>query len=434
METTVVRTTLTRSSWHGLTLSIIVAGLLSLIMVGAFAESHSDEDNYDPIALFLTWQSDPLTTMIIDWHAEEEQDRELHFRRDDQTDWQETSAETIEFPYSNRTIYRVELTGLLPGTRYAFRFGEDSVEYAFRTMPENALEPVRFAVGGDTRHRQDWMEATNKQAQQLDVDFIVWGGDLAYADGREDRVYRWYEWFDAIKNTLITDDGRVIPVLVGIGNHEVRGGYYYNHDEYEQTDAWRENLAPYFYALFAWPGQPGYGVMDFGNYLSIVMGDTDHSNPVEGVQTEWWNTVLAERRHVPHVFPVYHVAAYPSVRSFDGGVQTRIREHWAPLFEEHGIQIVFENHDHTYKRTPPIRNGEIHEEGIVYLGDGTWGVDPRNPYDAEEVWYLAKTRSVHHLILVTIQGNHQHFAAVDSTGKIFDAYPHPGNAFFELTP
>ncbi len=39
----------------------------------------------------------------------------------------------------------------------------------------------------------------------------------------------------------IADEGRVIPVLAGIGNHEVRGGYYWGggrgRDAYEDTDA-----------------------------------------------------------------------------------------------------------------------------------------------------------------------------------------------------
>ncbi|EPR65884.1 hypothetical protein ADICYQ_5029 [Cyclobacterium qasimii M12-11B] len=52
---------------------------------------------------------------------------------------------------------------------------------------------------------------------------------------------------------------------------------------------------------------------------------------------------------------VYHVPAYPSARAFTGTTQTMIREHWVPLFEKSSIQLVFENHDHAYKRTYPIK-------------------------------------------------------------------------------
>ena len=399
---------------------VVVAGLVSVLALGSV--SAWGEETFEPPGMLLTWQQDPLTTMTIDWHSYEDRNSVLQYRLDGEEDWQEAEGESFPFPFSERTIHRVELTGLEPGTRYDFRFGDDSAQYAFRTMPESIHDaPVRFAVGGDTRHNQEWMENTNEQAAKYDVDFVTWGGDLAYADGREDRLYRWEEWFEAMEQ-LITEDGRVIPVLAGIGNHEVVNGYYYNHDDYEQTDEWREQIAPYFYALFAFPGQPGYGVMDFGDYLSIILPDTDHSNPVEGEQTEWLAEVLEERRDVPHVFPNYHVPAYPSHRSYDGGVSTRVREHWVPLFEANNVQVAFENHDHTYKRTYPIRNGEIAPDGIVYLGDGAWGVGTRSG-DSQDEWYIDQFASERHAIIATIHGGHRKFVMVSEHGDIIDEYP-----------
>ena len=399
---------------------LVLMGLAGVFVIAGF--SAYAEERYAPEGLLLTWQQDPLTTMTIDWNTVAERESVVQYRKDGEQDWTEATGHSFPFPYSERTVHRVEITGLEPGTRYQFRFGEDSVEYAFRTMPADISDaPLRFAVGGDTRHNQEWMERTNRQAAKFDVDFVTWGGDLAYADGREDRLYRWEEWFDAM-DELITDDGRVIPVVVGIGNHEVLRGYYYNHEDYEQTDAWRERIAPYFYALFAFPGQPGYGVMDFGDYMSLVLLDTDHSNPVEGVQTEWLETVLAERQHVPHVFPNYHVPAYPSHRSYDGAVQTRVRENWVPLFEQYNIQVAFENHDHTYKRTHPIRNGEVSPDGIVYLGDGAWGVGTRAG-DSKDEWYINRFASERHAIIATIQGDDRSFVVVSEHGEIIDQYP-----------
>lgn len=44
-----------------------------------------------------------------------------------------------------------------------------------------------------------------------------------------------------------------------------------------------------------------------------------------------------------------------------------VREHWIPLFDaQTNIQVAFENHEHTYKRTPPIRGLEVsRDDGIV---------------------------------------------------------------------
>ncbi|MFP4171317.1 MAG: hypothetical protein ACLFV4_00245 [Candidatus Hydrogenedentota bacterium] len=95
---------------------------------------------------------------------------------------------------------------------------------------------------------------------------------------------------------------------------------------------------------------------------------TWQQDPLTTMTIDWRS--YEERDSVPHVFPNYHVPAYPSHRSYDGGVQTQVRENWVPLFEGNNVQVAFENHDHAYKRTYPIRDGEISSGGIVYLGDG----------------------------------------------------------------
>ncbi len=383
------------------------------------------EAQQEPPGLLLTWQRDPLTTMTIDWQTEPDHPEEtaapvLRFKRVGDARWQQADAQSFAFPFSDRIVHRVELTGLEPGRAYRFRVGGFQRAYQFQTMPPDLNEPLVFAVGGDTRHRQSWMERTNRAAMQYDPQFIVWGGDLAYADGRADRLDRWYEWFEANMNTLITDQGRVVPVVVGIGNHEVQGGYYYNRDDFEPTDAWRERRAPYFFSLFAFPGHPGYGVLDFGDYLSLVIGDTDHTNPVEGPQTEWMQRTLSRRQGVTHVFPVYHVPGYPSHRSYDGAVSQRVREHWVPLFEQYGVRVAFENHDHTYKRTVPIRDGDVAEDGVVYLGDGAWGVGTRSVHSVEDTWYLAHAEGTRHAIIVTLHGDRQHYLVVREQGDVID--------------
>lgn len=383
-----------------------------------------------PHALYLTWQRDPTTTMTIQWHELEEDDTvRLEYARIDSNTLREVDSETHEMVFAGRPIHTVELTDLEPNSVYRFRitrddFGRSSDFYTFRTMPDTADTPVRLAIGGDVRHRQSWMERTNLQALRFEPHAVVWGGDLAYADGREDRLDRWEEFLEACTNTLISEDGHVIPIIVGIGNHEILGGYYWRgdrgRDAYEDSDEFRESIAPYFYNLFAFPGHPGYGVLDVGDYMSIIVLDTDHSGPVVGTQTEWLAETLTEREHVPHVFPVYHVPAYPSVRRYDGGVTTRVRENWTPLFERHGVRLAFENHDHAYKRTVPIIGEEAHEDGVVYIGDGAWGVGVREVHDAEETWYLDNATSQRHFILVTVHGDHQDVKVINEHGRLID--------------
>ena len=395
-----------------------------------------------PLAMYLTWQRDPTTTMTIQWHAEPgSQGATLQYApRGSKTAPARITPAATTMPHTGRTIYTAELNALTPDTEYVFRLlhpagATRSAEYWFRTMPSVPDRPIRLAFGGDVRHRQSWMEAVNRQAARFDPDAIVWGGDLAYADGLAENFNRWEEFFDACMNTLVTPSGRVIPIIVGIGNHEVLGGYYWGQsrgrDAYENTDAFRERIAPFFYSMFAFPGHPGYGVLDFGNYMSILMLDTDHSGPIEGTQTDWLRTALRERAHVTHVLPVYHVPAYPSVRDYHGAVSARVREHWVPLFEQAGVRVAFEHHDHAYKRTVPIRAGEPSPDGIVYIGDGAWGVGVRDTHDPREVWYLERADSVRHFILVTLLGEHLDLKVITEDGDLIDhiALPRAGEVY-----
>lgn len=402
-----------------------VAGIMATIAGVVYAE---------PLGLYLTWQRDPLTTMTIDWHLWPE-DAEpigavLEYKKlgAGEGAWQTARGSTHEYPHTHgrddRVILRVELTGLKPGTAYRFRQQGSDWPYYFRTMPLALDEPLRFAIGGDTHYRTRFRNM-NKVVMEHDPAFIVWGGDLTYADARPDRASRWHVWFDGIMRTLIAEDHRVVPIVCAIGNHEMlrsRGGnYWYSFDDYEQTDAWRRANAEFFYGLLAFPGQPGYGVLNFGDYMRLLVLDSDHSNPVEGKQTEWLRSVLENSEPVPHLFPVYHVPAYPSARNINRTNEAVLR-HWVPLFEQHGVRVAFENHDHTYKRTHPIRDGKIDPDGIVYIGDGAWGVGPRNPAAPDDRWYLYKTAGENHAVIVTLDGLNRHFSVIGIDGDLIDEY------------
>lgn len=425
---------LPRSKVSCLATSCLAAVLLWLVTP---AQAHEE-----PAGIFLTWQQDATSTMTIDWQTSPDHPDNpiLHFRPADSLAWETVEAESLPFPHSDRTIHRVELTGLQPDSRYEFRPDGYERIYHFHTLPQRVDRPLTFAIGGDVRHQQEWMERTNRVAMEYEPEFIVWGGDLAYADGVPARVVRWYEWFEAIQNTLITSEGRVIPIIVGIGNHEMmdvpdatgretrrrRYAYYRHYDNYEDTDEWRAEHAPFFFGLFAFPGQPGYGVLDLNEDLTFLILDSKHANPVQGTQEEWLKEQLHERPDRPYIFPVYHIPAYPSASRFDqrGAAGPRIRRHWIPHFEEAGIRVAFENHDHTYKRTPPIRADEVvdAESGIVYMGDGAWGVNTKSVHDAEETWYLDKAIETRHAILVTLDEGRIDLKAVSETGEVIDQH------------
>ena len=222
---------------------------------------------------------------------------------------------------------------------------------------------------------------------------------------------RWIAWLKTLSDTIQTPKGYLIPLLVTIGNHEVKGRYLQTPKE-----------APFFYTLFPTPDDRCYRALHFGTYMGITFLDSGHTHPVDGEQTEWLAQELAAQKHYAHRFALYHIPAYPSVRSFRQQYSTTIRRHWTPIFERFRLHVAFENHDHAYKRTYPLVEGDVHPLGVVYLGDGSWGAQPRIPKSADHSNYLAKTASARQFIKVTVANDRREFWSITSEGKIIDHY------------
>lgn len=172
--------------------------------------------------------------------------------------------------------------------------------------------------------------------------------------------------------------------------------------------------------------EQGFASLDFGDYLSLILLDTNHTTPVAGEQTRWLEKSLKEREDHPNVFVFSHVPAYPSYRSIYGkdgttesGTGSDSRKHWVPLYERYNVDAVFEHHDHTYKRTHPLRNGLKDERGIMYLGDGSWG-KIRRPKTPEELPYLARVDEAYHLSVHRIEGEERFHVALSDSGRVVD--------------
>jgi acid phosphatase type 7 len=400
-----------------------ISPILSTVLLALLSLTASASKDTIVAGLLLTWVEDPSTTMVIDVHTLKGYSGKtsLSYRQEGDDRWKLKSGTQLNYPFRQKTINRFSLQKLNPARRYEFVFGDDTVIYRFRTMPGNIKHSdVTFIAGGDTMHDKLFMDKTNKVALRYDPDFIVLGGDLAYANGLASNTHRWDQWFRSIQEHLVDKENRIVPLVIGIGNHEVLNGSYTKHPGFEDTPEWKHKIAPFFFDFFAFPGIQGYNVLDFGKYLSLIALDTNHANPIAGKQTVWLEKTLTERRKTNFVVPFYHVPAYPSVRPYSGGASKLVRDHFVPLFEANGVKLVFENHDHAYKRTYPIFKNKIDStgKGITYVGDGAWGVNTR-PTNAQE-WYLKQSRDVRHFIVVTLNKKTAQLRMVDENGLVFD--------------
>jgi hypothetical protein len=409
-----------RRAFLGASLTGLASGqLLQAVTAPEPAPKSVDDPAFQPSTLFLTWQRDPTTTMTIQWVGVggETSDTRIYYYplRGGHwyQPWKSQATTTKPYPLTDFKVFRTELTDLTPGADYLFRIGKASPVYRFRTMPAKANEPIHFISGGDCGVNPHAV-ANNIQAARQDPMFAVVGGDLGYDNGKSVDIS--LAFLRNYSKHMIGRDGRLIPMVTCIGNHEVDGGYNKPRSK-----------APFFYALFdgLYP-ETGYAALDFGDYLSLVLLDTGHTSPIGGDQAEWLDRTLKARAEHPNVFVVNHVPAYPSYRKAEvapdkagSGTGEGNRKHWVPLFEKYRVPVVLEHHDHTFKRTKPLINSLADDNGVLYLGDGSWG-RLRNPQSPDKIGYLAAASREYHLSLHRIQGEERFHLALDENGRIMD--------------
>jgi len=118
------------------------------------------------------------------------------------------------------------------------------------------------------------------------------------------------------------------------------------------------------------------------------------------------------------------VPLYPTHRPYDGDRSKDGRTYWGPLFDKYGLTVGFEHHDHVFKRSKPLKNNQVVDRGTVYVGDGTFGVDPRK-VDPTPRWYNEKEGSIAHFWVVDVRPEGLSLKAIDEDGATVDAFTLP---------
>lgn len=337
--------------------------------------------------------------------------KKVEFRAKGDKEWRQAAISRSQFAASEHQVHGTTLHGLPAGSEIEFRLEGSTESFRFRTAPRDGSR-LRFVTGGDLFHDRDRMDSMNRRAGAEDPLFALLGGDLAYTNNANPE--RWFAFVDSWVENARTPDGRLVPMMVAIGNHEVKNGGY------RPRDAPGPEAATEFFSLFHMQekGQARQ-VIDFGRELSFVLLDSGHSATIAS-QNAWLEKALRDRRSVRRLFVCYHRPAWGSGTKADAN---EIRNDWCPLFERFRVDAVFENDHHVYSRTHPIREGKVDEaEGIPYLGAGAWSVGVRGiPDDAfrKRPW-LARAEALNHLYVVELRERGWTAEAKTADGRTFD--------------
>jgi len=291
--------------------------------------------------------------------------------------------------------HSVALAGLEPGSTYCYRVedvDESSQRGSFRTAPVGEDSSFSFAVVGDSGSGGKGQLAVASLLRRLAPDLILHTGDVVYPAGEERHYDR---RFFAPYEELIKD----VPVFPVLGNHDVRKG---------NGAAFLENFHPPL-------GNPDstkrYYSFDWGNAHFVAL-DSELYHGDKRVSSREQKTFLerdlaATRKRWKVVF--LHRSPYGSSRH---GGDDKVRYDLEPVLARHGVDLVFAGHDHVYERTVPIR-------GVTYVVSGGGG---RRLYPAGKGRLTARSKSVHHAVLVRVDGDNLSLEATEPDGTVFDRF------------
>jgi hypothetical protein len=252
--------------------------------------------------------------------------------------------------------HRVVATDLEPDTLYAFSVGEGSAEgwtpwKSVRTGPAGPRDFAFLYVGDPQTGLEGWGRLLHEaRRRRPDAAFLLIAGDLV--DRGNERT-NWDHFFLRAAGTFDT-----LPVMPCAGNHEYldRG-----------PDLYR--------ATFALPGNgppgldPGLAyAFRYGDAVFVVLDSTSaaYDPRIARLQAEWLDATLSAEK-ATWKFVLFH---HPVYASYAKRPNPALRDVWAPVFDKHQVDLVFQGHDHAYLRTHPMRGGRpvaAGEGGTVYL-------------------------------------------------------------------
>ena len=384
------------------------AALPLVVLALPWAASAQAISGAAPGHLRVIWTEDPAHRATISWTtAAAGGVHEVHIDTEPRGGALGSYARTVAagtngaYSTGGGHYHQAEVTGLEPSTTYHFVVvsdGQVSPERHFVTAPADD-RPFRLLSGGDSRKPG---EADRRRINELMASLaeddptilaIAHGGDYIQS---EEAWEEWDAWMADHARTF-TASGRVLPIIPVRGNHE-GDGVMYNE-------------------VFGFPGGPE--VDYFATQLSpnAVLLNLDTNSSIGGEQADWLEAQLQAAQAGRWILASYHRPAYPAAKS-----PSEARQFWVPLFEAYDVDVALESDGHVLKRTVPIRNDRHDPTGVVYVGEGGFGVPQREPNDE---WYLrapGMAKSAHHVQLFSFTPGELKYEAILIDGTRDDSW------------
>ncbi|MBB6635194.1 purple acid phosphatase family protein [Cohnella thailandensis] len=317
---------------------------------------------WTPLSLVTTFKSDPHTSRAFAWRTETpdagtvlqvvpaEAGGSPSFEGADMLEFAGSTSPVDTGDTGVQGAHKAEATGLAAGTRYAYRVGDGDREhwsdvFYFATEKEETADftflNVTDSQGLAYADFRLWGRTLDKAFETFpDASFLVHNGDLTEDPENESG---WEAFFGEARKWVAA-----YPLMPVTGNHD-------------EVDKKAERFVSHF-------NVPNNGspssiegttyAFDYGLARFVVLNTESKLKD----QAAWLEKELASTKQ-KWIIVALHRGPYA------GNQDESVLERWVPLFDEYGVDLVLQGHNHEYSRSYPIKDGKVVSpgEGTVYV-------------------------------------------------------------------
>ncbi len=351
----------------------------------------------DPFHVHLGWpSSDPSDSIAFLWHTDDDTLATMVELTPDGGPTQRFEGGSY---VHSRRIHEVRICeGLEPGTAYTYRVGGEghwSKEYRFTTPePPGSFSDFRVVMMGDSRGSYEFLGELLAQVDATDPDFIVFTGDMVNSGSSQ---YEWDAWFDAGEDVLAR---RVL--VPSHGNAE-----------------W---LADNYFAQFSMPNNEEWFSIRYGDLHLVSLNDTVRLFGDIDEQAKYMQDVFAKTDAHWRV-AAHHQPTWTSNTNHAGN--SNLLAAWTPVFDQFGVQLALNGHNHFYERSVPIFDGveAAPGQGTTYMVSGGAGAPLYTGY--QDAWFREAVATVEHFVMVDFSASGMDGTAYDPQGNVLDTWQIP---------